>query len=89
MECRAGKPRGPFPMELTILAFAHARSTFGFSSKVVALAPGDTPRKILLQLQPDADLRHLAVAIDGEYASLDTPLEKASELALIPPVSGG
>lgn len=76
-------------MELTILAFAHARETFGFSSRTVSCDSADTPRSILLRLSPAADLRHLAVALDSEYASLDAPIGQARELALIPPVSGG
>lgn len=76
-------------MELIILAFAHAREAFGFSSLTVSCEPGDTPRTILLRLAPAADLRHLAVALDSEYTSLDAPINHARELALIPPVSGG
>ena len=76
-------------MELTILAFAHAREAFGFSSHTVTCDPTDTPRAILLKLSPAADLRHLAVALDSEYGSLDNPVGHARELALIPPVSGG
>ena len=76
-------------MELTILAFAHAREAFGFSSRTVPCEPSDTPRAILLRLAPTADMRHLAVALDSEYASMDEPIGEARELALIPPVSGG
>ena len=76
-------------MELTVLAFAHARETFGFSSREVICDPGDTPREILHRLSPEADTRHLAVAVDSEYHSLDAPVGQARELALIPPVSGG
>lgn len=34
-------------------------------------------------------LRSLAVAVDSEYAQDDEQLHHASEIALIPPVSGG
>ena len=76
-------------MELTVLAFAHARETFGFARRTVPYDPAETPRGLLLRLFPGADLRHLAVAVDSEYFPLDTPLGAARELALIPPVSGG
>jgi molybdopterin converting factor small subunit len=76
-------------MELTVLAFAHARETFGFSSRQVPCDPRDTPRELLLRLCPAADLSHLAVALDSEYVSMDEPVGGARELALIPPVSGG
>ena len=32
---------------------------------------------------------HLAVALDGQLVSPDAPLHPGSELALLPPVSGG
>ncbi len=32
---------------------------------------------------------HSLWAIDGEYATADAPLDERSEVALIPPVSGG
>ena len=76
-------------MELTVLAFAHARESFGFSSRIVPYDPDETPRVLLLRLSPAADLRHLAVAVDSEYVSMDEPIGQARELALIPPVSGG
>ncbi len=76
-------------MEVTILAFAHAREAFGFSRRAVECDPAETPRAVLTRVAPGADLRHLAVAVDGEYTSLDAPLGSARELALIPPVSGG
>ena len=76
-------------MEVTILAFAHARETFGFSSCTVACDPAESPRGLLQRIAPGVDLRHLAVALDHEYVSLDTPIGQARELALIPPVSGG
>ncbi len=34
-------------------------------------------------------LSSLAVAVDNEYAENEVPLNAASEIALIPPVSGG
>jgi molybdopterin converting factor subunit 1 len=49
----------------------------------------------LLQLLHDrgaADLpiwRHVAVAVNREYAQLQTPLHDGDEVALLPPVSGG
>ena len=76
-------------MELTIVAFSHAREAFGFSSRTMLCNAADTPRTILLRLAPAADLRHLAVALDSEYVTLDQPIGNARELALIPPVSGG
>lgn len=77
------------PLEITVLTFAQARDTFGFSSRTVLCAPDDTPRAIILRLAPKAELAHLRVALDHEYATWETPVGSASELAIIPPVSGG
>lgn len=76
-------------MTITVLAFAQSRDLFGFSSQELAVEPNDTPRTLLQRLRPDADLAHLRVALDCDFASWDDPLEGARELAIIPPVSGG
>ena len=64
-------------------------ATFRVRHAMAALQPGDTPRSLLLRLRPDADLGSFRVAVDGEFAEWDTPLDGAGELAIIPPVSGG
>ncbi len=76
-------------MELTILAFAHAREAFGFSTRTVPYDPAETPRELLRRIAPEVDLGSLAVAADSGYVSLDQPMGPVRELALIPPVSGG
>ena len=76
-------------MNITLLAFAQARDTFGFSECVVACASEDTPRTLLQRVAPGASLEHLRVALDCEYVTWDTPIGVAAELAIIPPVSGG
>lgn len=76
-------------MEVTVLAFAQARETFGFSRRTVPCAPEETPRDLLRRLAPGASLEHLSVAMDDEYATFDTPIGAAREVILIPPVSGG
>ena len=74
---------------MTVLAFAQARDLFGFGSREVECDPAETPRALLLRLNPDADLSLLRVALDCEFADWDQPLGTATELAIIPPVSGG
>ena len=34
-------------------------------------------------------LRTAAIAVDRQFASLETPVKEDSEVALLPPVSGG
>lgn len=76
-------------MNLTILAFAQARDTFGFAERVVACAPEETLRVVVQRVAPGVSLEHLRVALDCEYVTWDTPIGEAAELAIIPPVSGG
>jgi molybdopterin converting factor small subunit len=76
-------------MPITVLAFAQSQDLFGFTRRELACEPDDTPRTLLLRLRPDADLALLRVALDCEFATWDTPLGSARELAIIPPVSGG
>ena len=90
----SGRVRGPPelwlpPMSITVLAFAQSRDTFGFSTKEVPCRPEDTPRSLLLRLRQDANVQDWRVALDCEFATWDTPLGSAKELAIIPPVSGG
>lgn len=76
-------------ISITVLAFAQAQDEFGFSSRSVPCSPADTARSVVLRLKPDARLEHLRVALDCDFASWDSPIGEARELALIPPVSGG
>jgi molybdopterin synthase sulfur carrier subunit len=76
-------------MQLKILAFAQAQDQLGFRERLVECGPGDSPRTILASLAPAFDTTRLRVAVDYEYHDWDAPIGTASELALIPPVSGG
>lgn len=76
-------------MPVTILAFAQARDQLGFRERAVECAPTDTPRAILQRLAPAATFEAMRVAIDQEYATWDSPIGEAREIAIIPPVSGG
>ena len=76
-------------MDITLLAFAQAKDDFGFSSRTVSCSPDDTPRMLVSRIAPAADLAHLRVAVDCEFADWDAPIGNAREIALIPPVSGG
>lgn len=76
-------------MSITVLAFAQSQDLFGFTRREIPCDPADTPRTLLLRLRPGADLSHLRIALDCEFADWDSPLGSARELAIIPPVSGG
>ncbi|MGZ6144032.1 MAG: molybdopterin converting factor subunit 1 [Myxococcales bacterium] len=81
-------------MRVTMLYFAAARERAGVSTEPLDLPDGATAGEALAQ----ACARHpalqavaskLRVAVDQDFASLDRKLRDGSEVALIPPVSGG
>jgi len=74
---------------MKILTFASARQLAGFSDLDIPVAPTDTPRAILSRVAPHLQLSSLRAAVDYEYWDWDTPVGSATELAIIPPVSGG
>jgi sulfur-carrier protein len=74
---------------MKILAFAAARESAGFAEMDVAVDPGETPRGIVMRVAPRLALGEMRAAIDCEYWDWDRPVGEASELAIIPPVSGG
>lgn len=76
-------------MTVKLLAFAQTRDVLGFHERAIDCAPGESPRTILARLAPTLDPAALRVALDGEYAGWDTPIGSVTEIALIPPVSGG
>jgi molybdopterin converting factor small subunit len=74
---------------MKILAFAAARERIGFAELEIVANPAETPRAILQRIAPQLSLADLRAAVDYEYWDWDTPIGAASELAVIPPVSGG
>ena len=77
-------------MKITILTFAQTRTQLGFAEKAFDCEAGDTPREILRRVAPEFDPgQTIRVAVNQEYADWDRPVGQATELALIPPVSGG
>ena len=77
-------------VKITILTFAQTRMQLGFAEKSFDCEPGETPREILRRLAPQFDPgKTIRVAVNQEYADWDQPVGDATELALIPPVSGG
>ena len=79
-------------MKVTVLYFAALRDASGVASEVVHSMAGDL-RTLYGELQGRHALpfpaRQLRVAVDGEFAHWDDALRDGSEVAFIPPVSGG
>ncbi|HEX9048309.1 MAG TPA: MoaD/ThiS family protein [Verrucomicrobiae bacterium] len=77
-------------MKITVLTFAQTRTQLGFAEKTVDCQSTETPRQILRRIAPDFDPgKVIRVAVNREYADWDQAIGQATELALIPPVSGG
>lgn len=81
-------------MKIRIALFAAARQITEKSEIELELAPGSTIADLetrLCEIYPDiSDLISRSLfAIDHEYVETDTPVCESSEIAMIPPVSGG
>jgi len=79
-------------MSVRVLYFASLRDAAGVDRETVAGDVGD-----LRALYVDLQRRHgfalpverVRVAVDGEFARWEDPVPDGSEVAFIPPVSGG
>jgi molybdopterin converting factor subunit 1 len=85
---------GCAPMRVRVLFFASARDAAGCPGVDLVLRDGATVREACAALGERfpplrARLPHLLFAVDEEYARLEAALREGSELAVIPPVSGG
>jgi sulfur-carrier protein len=81
-------------MLINVQLFAGARDRVGRNSIQIELAENSTVQDLRGRLVADyptlADIVPRAMlAIDAEYAQNDGAIRPASEIALIPPVSGG
>ena len=81
-------------MNVRILFFAQARERAGRAEAELSLPEGSRLEDALAALARDYPALdplwpHLAVAVDGRIARPGTQLAEGSELALLPPVSGG
>lgn len=81
-------------MTLTVLLFAKLRELGGADRVTVPLPAGATVadlRRALAERFPPAAslLERSAIALDHEFAADGRELSEASEVAVIPPVSGG
>ncbi|TMA30475.1 MAG: molybdopterin converting factor subunit 1 [Deltaproteobacteria bacterium] len=81
-------------MRVTMLYFAAARERAGVSTETLELPEGATAAQALslaCERHPalQAVVTKLRVAVDQDFAQPDRKLRDGSEVALIPPVSGG
>ena len=81
-------------MQVHVLFFAQARERAGCASAELALPDGSHLEDALAALARDYPALEplwpqLAIAVDGHLARHGAALAEGSELALLPPVSGG
>ena len=81
-------------MRVRVLLFAAARQLAGRDVAAIDLPEGSTVadlRRVLAERHPplSAILAQTRFAVDAEYATDGTVLSEKSEVACIPPVSGG
>jgi molybdopterin synthase catalytic subunit len=81
-------------MKIAVKLFAVARQRVGQGTIEVEVPVGLTVRQLRTtlaeQFPPLADiLPHIRIALNNEYATDANPITATTEIALIPPVSGG
>ena len=81
-------------MRVTVRLFARLRDLVGAGELTREIAEPATARTVwegLLAEWPSvaAYQQTLSVAVNAEYARMDTPLREGDEVAFLPPVSGG
>jgi molybdopterin converting factor subunit 1 len=81
-------------MQLSVRLFARARDLVGKSEVVVELPAGATVADLRRRLSVDYPalkslLENSALAVNDEFADDSSLLPPSSEVALLPPVSGG
>jgi molybdopterin converting factor subunit 1 len=81
-------------MKVRVKLFAVAKELAGCDALTVNLPTGATVRDLrdaMIVLNPALEriVPHAMWAVGTEYATDDTPLNEQTEIALIPPVSGG
>jgi len=81
-------------VKVNVKLFAAAKDLAGSDSIEIELAEGAAVADVRLAVEarfPSLSriLSHSLWAVDAEYAGQQTPINVSSEIAIIPPVSGG
>tara|TARA_E500000081_G_C5844159_1_gene223411 strand:+ start:167 stop:394 length:228 start_codon:yes stop_codon:yes gene_type:complete len=71
----------------TVLLFGPLRDKFDSGKLTIEMPENSSIEDLLNHLGVDLD--YVKTAIDGEIMPISTRLEAGSEIALLPPVSGG
>ena len=81
-------------MKIRLLLFAHIKDIVGAPELQLEFEGACTGNDIVDRLERRhpaiaSQRQHLKISIDGEYAKLSDAIPHGSEVALLPPVSGG
>lgn len=80
-------------MTVNVKFFALGKELIGENQLEMTVPDGATAGELIDQLKEKyprfAELNSFLVAVNLEYAELNTPLNDGDEIAVIPPVSGG
>ena len=81
-------------IQIRVLLFAELRERFNESEFMLQLSPQAKLIEVLEKIFPESAERHrqlsfLRLAVNHEFASLETLLQDQDEVALLPPMSGG
>jgi molybdopterin synthase catalytic subunit len=85
---------GSSSMRISVLLFGVLKDVVGRSAETLDLPEGSLVKEILLRYasaEPRfaAMVPSLAISVNQQYASPDSPLREGDEVGLLPPVSGG
>ena len=90
MASTSGNTKAP---GIRLRLFASLREQAGWAERFWPLpAAGSMPltaRQLWPLLALPANLQDIRIAINQQFADLDTPLQPGDELAFLPPISGG
>ena len=77
-------------MRVTLLAWAQAKTILGFEQQEFECDPEETPREILRRCSSEVEqLSFCRIAVNQTIHDWDIAIGNATEIAIIPPVSGG
>ena len=71
----------------TVLLFGPLRDKFDSGKLTIEMPENSSIEDLLNHLGVDSD--YVKIAVDGEIRPISTRLKAGSEIALLPPVSGG